>query len=467
MSLVIACNPAASQDRPAPAPHASEARESRDRTTELSRLNEALAQENTEQQRMEAILRMREERYRLLVEASGIIPWEIDLHSGHLTYIGPQAVNVFGYPIEAWYEKDFWLDHLQPEDRERAIEFYASQTVFDKRHEFEYRFYTADGRTIWVRDIVNPVSNPDTEARTLMGVMVDITRQKELEAALKADKEAQEKLVAQLKEAQNQLIQSEKMASIGQLAAGVAHEINNPVGFVNSNMNTLTGYVRDLLDMVSAYEQMEALVSDQERIAGVRELKARVDLDYLREDIFHLLSESQEGLTRVKKIVQDLKEFSHVGKTEMQWADLHRGLDSTLNIAHNEIKYKADVVKEYGELPQVECVPSQLNQVFMNLLVNAAHAIDKRGVITVRTGVKDGWVWTEVADTGAGIPPENLSKLFDPFFTTKPVGKGTGLGLSLSYGIVRKHGGRIEVESEVGRGSTFRVRLPVSQSAKR
>jgi signal transduction histidine kinase len=192
-------------------------------------------------------------------------------------------------------------------------------------------------------------------------------------------------------------------------------------------------------------------------------LKAKVDIDYVREDIFNLLNESQEGLTRVKKIVQDLKEFSHVGRSEMQWADLHRGVDSTLNVAHNEIKYKATVVKEYGELPQVECIASQLNQVFMNLLVNAAHAIDKQGTITVRTGRRDDWVWVEIADTGCGIPPENLSKLFDPFFTAKPVGKGTGLGLSLSYGIINKHGGRIEVDSEIGKGSVFRVCLPISQ----
>ena len=169
----------------------------------------------------------------------------------------------------------------------------------------------------------------------------------------------------------------------------------------------------------------------------------------------------------MKKIVQDLKDFSRVDTSqEWQLADLHAGIDSTLNIVRNEIKYKAEVVKEYGQLPQVECLPSQLNQVFMNLLVNAAHAMkDKeRGTITVRTGRRDDReVWVEVADDGSGIDPENLKRIFDPFFTTKPVGKGTGLGLSLAYGIVQKHQGAITLDSAPGRGTTFRIVLPVAR----
>jgi signal transduction histidine kinase len=175
------------------------------------------------------------------------------------------------------------------------------------------------------------------------------------------------------------------------------------------------------------------------------------------------MHETKDGVARVAKIVQDLKDFSHVDEAEWQWADLHKGLDSTLNVVWNELKYKAEVVKEYGELPVVECLPFQINQVFMNLLVNAAHAIEERGTITLRTGTAGDEVWIEVADTGSGIPPENLGRIFDPFFTTKPVGKGTGLGLSLSYGIMQKHHGRIEVTSEPGRGTTFRIVLPGRQ----
>lgn len=268
---------------------------------------------------------------------------------------------------------------------------------------------------------------------------------------------------SKLSDAQSKLIQSEKLASIGQLAAGVAHEINNPIGFIFSNFGTLEQYLEDLFQMLDAYEQAEASVSDGAALARIRSLKADLDIDYLKEDIPNLMSESRDGIQRVRKIVQDLKDFSRVdARQEWESVDLHAGIDSTLNIVNNEIKYKADVVKHYGALPEVQCLPSELNQVFMNLLVNAAHAITaERGTITISTGVEGRNVWVEVADTGAGIAQENLQRIFDPFFTTKPVGKGTGLGLSLSYGIVQKHSGRMEVHSELGVGTRFRVTLPI------
>ena len=262
-----------------------------------------------------------------------------------------------------------------------------------------------------------------------------------------------------------QLLQSEKLASIGQLAAGVAHEINNPVGYVYSNLGTLQKYIDNLFQMLGGYEQLEALVDvNESALKTIQKLKQELDLDYLKEDVRNLVSESCEGIARVKGIVQDLKDFSHVDEAEWQWVDLHRGLDSTLNIVNNEIKYKAEVVKEYGSLPDVECLASQLNQVFMNLLVNAAHAIEEYGTITLRTGHDNDKVWVAVSDTGTGITAENLKNIFNPFFTTKDVGIGTGLGLSLSYGIVQKHGGHIVVDSEVGKGTTFTIFLPVKQS---
>ncbi|MEN6585538.1 MAG: bacteriohemerythrin [Sulfuricella sp.] len=273
----------------------------------------------------------------------------------------------------------------------------------------------------------------------------------------------QQELNEKLENAHTQLLQSEKMASIGQLAAGVAHEINNPVGFVNSNLGTLEKYMADLFTMIAAYEQAEKKVGGQ-LCPEVAQVKKTVDLSYLKEDIPNLVKESREGLTRVKQIIQDLKDFSHVDESTWQLADVEKGMDSTLNVVTNEIKYKAEVVKEYGGLPEVECMPSQINQVFMNLLVNAAQAIEEQGVITIRSGRSGDEVWMEVADTGKGIAPELINRIFDPFFTTKPVGKGTGLGLSLSYGIVQKHGGRIEVKSEVGKGTAMRVWLPLRQS---
>ncbi len=269
-----------------------------------------------------------------------------------------------------------------------------------------------------------------------------------------------------LRSAQDQLLQSERLASIGQLAAGVAHEINNPIGYVFSNFGTLEAYLHRLFEMLEAYERAEAALAGSPVAIGLAALRERVELDYLKQDIPMLMSESKEGLSRVRKIVQDLKDFSRVDThQEWVWASLHQGIDSTLNIVANEIKYRADVKREYGTLPDIECLPSELNQVFLNLLVNAAQAIGpERGLIVVRSGkgvMGGAEVWVEVDDNGCGIAPEHLARIFDPFFTTKPVGRGTGLGLSLAYGIVQKHHGRIEVRSEPGRGSCFRVTLPV------
>jgi two-component system NtrC family sensor kinase len=278
---------------------------------------------------------------------------------------------------------------------------------------------------------------------------------------------------AELSLARDKLVQSEKLASIGQLAAGVAHEINNPIGYIFSNFGTLEKYLADLFSMLGAYEEAEPALAGTPTAARLKALREEVELDFLKEDIPTLMSESKEGITRVRKIVQDLKDFSRVDSAQ-EWvrADLHHGIDSTLNIVNNEIKYKADVVKHYGPIPDIECLPSELNQVFMNLLVNAAHAITaERGTITIRSGTAEGTgaegakVWVEVADDGAGISPDNLGRIFDPFFTTKAVGKGTGLGLSLSYGIVKKHAGQIEVHSALGRGTTFRITLPVQRVA--
>jgi len=273
----------------------------------------------------------------------------------------------------------------------------------------------------------------------------------------------------QLKLAQSQLLQSAKMASVGLLAAGVAHEINNPIGYVNSNLGTLEKYLADIFAVIDKFEAAEMLLgmlvdANDPLLEELRQFKEKINLDYVRKDIKALIAESHQGLERVKRIVLDLKNFSHADSDDQWlWADIHQVLDATLNVVWNELKYKCEVVKEYGALPKVYCLPSQLDQVFMNLLVNAAQAIEVRGKITLRTGQEGDRIWVEVSDTGKGIAPENIPNLFDPFFTTKPVGKGTGLGLSVSYSIVEKHRGKIEVHSEVGKGSTFRVWLPVQQ----
>ncbi|WPN59174.1 ATP-binding protein [Pseudomonas sp. P9_31] len=278
--------------------------------------------------------------------------------------------------------------------------------------------------------------------------------------------EALQREIDERKQLESQLVQSEKLASLGQLAAGVAHEINNPIGFISSNLGALDGYFKQLQEMLDAYRGAETAIASSDVIDRLGQLRERIELDFLREDIPLLIKESKDGINRVGQIVKDLKDFSRVDSNqEWQWANLQQGIESTLNIVANELKYKADVVKEYQDLPDIECLPSQINQVIMNLIVNASQAMGPdRGTITLRTGFEGETVSIEVEDTGSGIEPDSLQKIFDPFFTTKPVGQGTGLGLSLSYGIVKKHQGDISVRSEVGVGTTFRVRLPVRQT---
>lgn len=276
----------------------------------------------------------------------------------------------------------------------------------------------------------------------------------------------------ELKQAQTQLLQSEKMASVGQLAAGVAHEINNPIGFINSNLSTIQEYNVDLAYLIKKYIEFEQSVEGKEKknslllLEEIKKMKKTIDLDFILDDIDKAIKESKEGTMRVKKIVQDLKTFSHIDKAEMKEVNINEGLESTLNIAWNEIKYKAVVDRKYGDVPLVRCYPQQINQVFMNILVNASHAIEDHGKITVRTYHDEKNVYIAISDTGKGIVPEHKEKLFEPFFTTKDVGKGTGLGLSLAYNIIKKHNGIIDVESEVGKGSKFIITLPVNTGIK-
>jgi len=275
-----------------------------------------------------------------------------------------------------------------------------------------------------------------------------------------------QRMNALLEDAQNQVVQSEKLASIGQLSAGVAHEINNPLAFVLSNFGSLEGYLTSVFGLLGAYIEADGAmgVSAPAALAAVRTMRSGVDVAFLRDDVRAIIDESREGLLRVKRIVQDLRDFSRGGSEEVwETIDVHRALDSTLNIVRNEIKYKAKIVRCYGDMPEVECLPSRLSQVFLNLLVNASQAIDGNGTITIETGADASGAWIRIEDTGCGIAPGNLGHLFEPFFTTKPVGQGTGLGLAVSNSIVRKHGGRIDVESEVGRGTRFTVRLPLTR----
>jgi len=269
-----------------------------------------------------------------------------------------------------------------------------------------------------------------------------------------------------LREMQAQMMQNDKLATIGQLAAGVAHEINNPMGYIGSNIATLAKYVDKYNRYIELVEQELCGCATGALPERVQALRQSLKLDYIMRDISVLIDESNEGVDRVKRIVQDLRTFSRADSSSVGSADLNSCMDSTINIVINEIKYSAELKREYGELPKVPCNGQQINQVFMNLLINAAHAIqakgDELGEIVVRSWCNQDNAYVSVSDTGCGIAPENCAKIFDAFFTTKEIGKGTGLGLSISSGIIRKHGGEIILQSEVGAGSTFTVRLPLN-----
>ncbi len=311
----------------------------------------------------------------------------------------------------------------------------------------------------------------------------------QLEAALakskKAEQQLQESTAAQtvintdlqraydeLHEAQSRILQQEKMASVGQLAAGVAHEINNPIGFIISNLNTLNKYTARLIDFQhiqeEALDKFTGIAPETGRniLTELEQRRNALKIDLMTEDIEPLIQESLEGGDRVKRIVQNLKSFARVDDQEDKMANINEGLESTLNIIWNELKYKATVTKKYGEIPLIPCNPGQLNQVFMNLLMNAAQAIEKHGEISLETRREGESIVIVISDTGCGIPGKTLGRIFEPFFTTKEVGKGTGLGLSICYDIIKKHDGEIRVESRAGQGSQFTIRLPIRSATE-
>ena len=338
------------------------------------------------------------------------------------------------------------------------------------------------GEEFWLESILVPIDTSAGKEKTYFEISTDITGRKQrevfLEQEVKTQTEAKNikseslknrsieltELNEKFQAIQHKLLQSEKLASIGLLSAGIAHEINNPISYVNSNINSLKFHVSDIFKLIESYEFMIASHGNTGLIRQMEHAQKSFDFDFIKDDINSLISESTGGISRVKNIIQDLKSFSRVGSDKKwEYSDLHEGINSTLNIVQNEIKYKAEVIREYGEIPLVYCVISQLNQVFLNMLVNACHAIEKKGKIYIRTQLINNQICISFIDTGKGIKPENMNHIFDPFFTTKPVNQGTGLGLSLSYGIIKEHQGYIEVSSVEEEGTTFKIWLPVSQ----
>ena len=285
--------------------------------------------------------------------------------------------------------------------------------------------------------------------RTANQYKVDLERQNAELATSKGD----------LERLQAQIVQSEKMAGLGQLAAGVAHELNNPAGFIYGNLDILQNYLADLEALLALYDQL-TLPADAAR--QIESLKLQINYGKLVSDLDSIISDCLEGAVRIRDIVQNLRLFSRLDEAEVKKIDLHEGLDSTIRLLSRYYSSgRVTLRRDYGDLPPISCYAGQLNQVWMNLLVNAAQAVGAEGEVSISTRLENDWVVITIGDTGCGIAPDQLNRIFDPFFTTKPVGDGTGLGLSISYGIIERHGGTISVESKPGLGSTFTVKIPI------
>ncbi len=322
---------------------------------------------------------------------------------------------------------------------------------------------------------VIPIHNDDGAVEHVCICVYDTTTQASqqqqlrlISEQLEAEHKEQQILIKKLEEAQGQLIQSEKMASIGQLSAGIAHEINNPVGFITSNIQTLGDYFQRLASALEDFKQVGRATNDPTIIANCEAIIKKHQIDYILEDTDDLINESLEGSSRVMSIVKNLKEFSHIDGSEWTYASIENCIESTLKIINNEIKYHITLERDYQlNMPEVYCQPMQINQVLLNILVNASQAIEGEGTIRISLHTyAEKSVQIRIKDSGCGIPAEIRDKIFDPFFTTKEVGSGTGLGLSVSYGIVKNHRGTIELTSDVGAGTEFIITLPIDNPDK-
>ncbi len=404
-----------------------------------------------------------------------------------ITLVNTQAEKMFGYSRAELLGKPpeiFLPEHQRSRHVRQCQDFSKEACARPMGEGLDLFGITKDGRKIPLEISLGTVKT----ARESLAIITirDITERKARENELhEAHKELTEKEKTlrqtfndlnkthdRLKEAQNQLVQSEKLASIGQLAAGVAHEINNPVGFINNNMEILEQYIAGYTKIARLAGQIKESVdrgdlAKAKTTAGeLAALEKEINLDYVLGDTTNLLRHNRAGIERIQKIVMDLRTFAREDKDEMERVKIEEVIEGILTIVQSEIKYKAKLEKNYGDTPPVECNPQRLGQVFLNLIVNALHAIEGTGTIEIKTYTQDRFVRVDVRDTGKGIEEQNLGKVFDPFFTTKPVGQGTGLGLSVSHEIVKKHGGEMAVRSKVGEGTTFTVSLPINQEKK-
>ncbi|MBX3205640.1 MAG: PAS domain-containing protein [Labilithrix sp.] len=428
----------------------SEKRVVEEKRRELAALNQSL------ETRVEA--RTRElsgsrEQYRVLLETTQAIPWEMAPGRHRFAYVGPQAAPMLGRPLSEWAEDGFLERTLHPEDLADARAWLDNLSTDGAKAEIELRFLSASGQPVWLRAFASTAL--DEQRRPVRrGILLDVTTRHVLEAELRS---------------------AQKLEAVGRLAAGIAHEINTPVQFVSDSVHFVTESFTGLASLVESFRRLLA-VGPEERVSAVQAARAAdeaADTDYVLANIPQALASSVEGLDRIAAIVRSLKQFSHPDGQQKSSVDLNASIRSTLTIAAHEYKHVADVSTDLGEIPLVTCHGGELNQVLLNLVINAAHAIsdvvegtDRRGIIKIRTWHEGSTVLICVRDTGTGIPPKIRHKIFEPFFTTKDVGRGTGQGLSLARSlIVDKHGGELTFETELGRGTAFLIRLPVEQGA--
>jgi PAS domain S-box-containing protein len=391
-------------------------------------------------------------RYRALVENTDAIPFEYNPTTRKVVYLAPQVTRLLGSG-SARVKREFFRKLIHSDDRERCVAALHDYASGDGPSAIEYRLVRHDGEIAYVRTMF---AQYDEDTSLIRGITLDITKQTLLEAELR---------------------QAQKLESVGRLAAGVAHEINTPVQFVGDSVQFASEAVGDLFGAIERHRASTHAILDgtasPELARAALAADEAADLPYLTEQVPGALDRAVEGLARVSTIVQSMKAFAHPDQRERTAIDLNAAIGSTLTIARNEYKYVADLELDLGELPPVECYAGEINQVMLNLVVNAAHAIadvvagtDRRGKITVRSRADAGDVVISVTDTGGGIPSAIRERIFDPFFTTKLVGRGTGQGLAIARTVVvDKHHGTLTFDTVVGHGTTFTIRIPVTTNA--
>ncbi|MEN6423643.1 MAG: ATP-binding protein [Smithella sp.] len=434
-----------------------------------------------ERKRIEETMRENAEKRRVILEDIEEAYYEADIN-GKFIFVNDAMCNILGYAREELIGQKFWYLLDEPTVKTLYTAVDKSCRTNEPVRLLDMEVFTKEGKKLVSETSVSIIKDTEGSIIGCRGISRDVTERRQMEEVLKKNQEELirknteideqrkhiqhalerlEKTYEELKASQLKILQQEKMASIGQLAAGVAHELNNPMAFISSNLGTLDKYVHRLMDFITTQSEIIESLQDKTVVKKVDEKRRELKLDYVVKDIRGMIRESLDGSDRVKKIVHELNCFSRMDEEEYKEADIHECIESAITIVWNELKYKTTLEKDYGNLPRIKCYPRQMNQIFVNLLINAVHSIDEKGIIRIKTRRKNGSICMDVSDSGGGIPQENLAKIFEPFFTTKAPGKGTGLGLSITYEIVQKHKGEITVKSEVGRGTTFTIKIPV------